>query len=190
MADDLQVKCDETPGGCRNCARLNLPCPNSPAYGNAVHLAVHAAAPDNPLLATQAGLRRSRTYRSCRFCRTSKSRCSGDRPSCVRCRQKYLECSYDGKQAPAWAEAVTAELEAQHSAHLESPDMRDPRSEGEYPKSDSYSPGSSHSGSQEDESGLSWYVEPSTHESMDQVCSNLLLGSSHPPSPRKKGLSC
>lgn len=111
---NTQVKCDETPGGCNNCSRLNLPCPNSPAYHHA--LQQQRIDPEgSELLQTQAGLRRSRTYRSCRGCRTSKSRCSGERPTCLRCRQRGFECAYDGKQAPAWLEAASREAERRSS---------------------------------------------------------------------------
>lgn len=110
---DIQVKCDETPGGCNNCSRLNLPCPNSPAYHHA--LQQQRDPEGNESLPTQAGLRRSRTYRSCRGCRTSKSRCSGERPTCLRCRQRGLECAYDGKQAPAWLEAASREAQRRSS---------------------------------------------------------------------------
>ncbi|PSR97213.1 fungal-specific transcription factor domain-domain-containing protein [Coniella lustricola] len=105
-----KVKCDERPGGCYNCSRLNLPCPNSAAY----HEAIQNGEIEGDYLRTQAGLRRSRTYRSCRSCRTSKSRCSGERPACVRCRQRGIECRYDGKQAPAWLEAASNEADARN----------------------------------------------------------------------------
>lgn len=102
-----QVKCDERPGGCHNCARLNLPCPNSPEY----HGVLQAGEAEGQYLRTQAGLRRTRTYRSCRGCRTSKSRCSGERPVCSRCHGRKIVCCYDGKQAPAWMEAASREAE-------------------------------------------------------------------------------
>jgi hypothetical protein len=165
------VKCDETPGGCRNCTRLNLPCPNSPSYGSGINQQdILTTSPENPLLATQAGLRRSRTYRSCRFCRVSKSRCSGERPTCVRCRQRGMDCSYDGKQAPAWAEAVSAEVEnggldeLKPNKHIRTKSdgslMRLSSRDGPYSRSDTLSSISSPTPSLDDESGLAWCDSP------------------------------
>ena len=105
-----QVKCDETPGGCKNCARLSLPCPNAPAPQPNLFPESGAGSSTDLPGAGQVGQKRLRTYRSCRHCRVSKSRCSGERPICLRCRQRNLECTYDGKEAPAWAEAASAEL--------------------------------------------------------------------------------
>ncbi|KAI0132181.1 hypothetical protein BJ170DRAFT_234301 [Xylariales sp. AK1849] len=107
-----KVKCDERPGGCLNCAKLNLPCPNRPEY-HKQHSPVEDAS------RTQAGLRRLRTYRSCKNCRSSKTRCSGERPVCLRCRHKKVGCLYDGKQAPAWVDSVTSETEGCHGSRTE-----------------------------------------------------------------------
>lgn len=99
-----QVKCDERPGGCLNCARLNLACPSGP---DSLQPGAPAAVDDDDDAAqTQAGLRRLRTYRSCKACRGSKTRCSGQRPVCQRCRHKKIDCVYDGKQTPAWVDSV------------------------------------------------------------------------------------
>lgn len=48
-------------------------------------------------------LRKIRTYRSCKSCRLSKTKCNGDRPKCSRCTAKKTECVYDGGSAPRWA---------------------------------------------------------------------------------------
>ncbi|TLS29355.1 hypothetical protein PpBr36_01555 [Pyricularia pennisetigena] len=101
-----KVKCDEYPGGCKNCERLDLICPNSNLYPD-ISRAGSASDDGNSLVATsrtQTGIKRSRTYRSCGACRGSKSRCSGDRPICERCRQRGMECVYEGKQVPDWVE--------------------------------------------------------------------------------------
>lgn len=45
---------------------------------------------------------RYRTFRSCKFCRQSKVRCSGERPACLRCRSRRAECLYDAKETPQW----------------------------------------------------------------------------------------
>ncbi|KAK0760919.1 hypothetical protein N5P37_005860 [Trichoderma harzianum] len=85
----LQVKCDGRPNGCRNCERLQLDCvgDNGLAAGRA----------------TPMSLRKIRTYRSCKSCRLSKTKCNGDRPKCSRCTAKKTECIYDGGSAPRWA---------------------------------------------------------------------------------------
>lgn len=84
-----QVKCDGRPNGCRNCERLQLDCvgDNGLAAGRA----------------TPMSLRKIRTYRSCKSCRLSKTKCNGDRPKCSRCTAKKTECVYDGGSAPRWA---------------------------------------------------------------------------------------
>lgn len=85
----MQVKCDGRPNGCRNCERLQLDCvgDNGMAAGRATPMA----------------LRKIRTYRSCKSCRLSKTKCNGDRPKCSRCNAKKSECVYDGGSAPRWA---------------------------------------------------------------------------------------
>ncbi|KAL7806023.1 fungal-specific transcription factor domain-containing protein [Trichoderma gracile] len=84
-----KVKCDGRPNGCRNCERLQLDCvgDNGQAAGRATPMA----------------LRKIRTYRSCKSCRLSKTKCNGDRPKCSRCAAKKTECVYDGGSAPRWA---------------------------------------------------------------------------------------
>ncbi|KAH8839492.1 hypothetical protein MCOR27_004796 [Pyricularia oryzae] len=101
-----KVKCDEYPGGCKNCERLDLICPNSNPYLDTSRAGSASDDGNNlvPTSRTQTGIRRSRTYRSCGACRGSKSRCSGDRPVCERCRQRGMECVYEGKQVPDWVE--------------------------------------------------------------------------------------
>ncbi|KAM0810856.1 hypothetical protein AB5N19_11209 [Seiridium cardinale] len=106
-----KVKCDERPGGCLNCARLNLSCPNARDHAQTNDLSDDAAQ-------TQAGLKRLRTFRSCQACRSSKTRCSGDRPTCARCQQRDAECVYDGKQAPAWVQTVSSDVDESHEGLL------------------------------------------------------------------------
>lgn len=93
-----QVKCDERPGGCANCERLQLKCP-----GNDLE---QLPSVDELKLPPQAGGKRNKTYRSCGQCRASKTRCSGDRPVCLRCKRKNQNCVYDSDPDPAWARAV------------------------------------------------------------------------------------
>lgn len=59
-----------------------------------------------------AGLKRKRTYRSCSHCRASKTRCSGHKPICVRCREKSLKCRYEDESEPAWKRRVSATVVA------------------------------------------------------------------------------
>lgn len=92
------MKCDERPGGCSNCERLLLKCP-----GNELE---QLPSVEELKLPPRAGARRSKTYRSCGQCRASKTRCSGDRPECLRCKSKKQECLYDSNPDPAWARAV------------------------------------------------------------------------------------
>ena len=92
------MKCDERLGGCSNCERLQLKCPGNDAG---------QLPPVQDLkLPPQAGVKRKKTYRSCAQCRASKTRCSGDRPVCLRCSRKHIECIYDSDPDPAWARAV------------------------------------------------------------------------------------
>lgn len=97
-----QVKCDERPGGCLNCERLQLNCvqPTAEGAGSSVkEQADHARA--------LTGIKRKRTFRVCVPCRQSKIRCSGERPSCSRCRQRATTCVYDAEAAePAWVHSV------------------------------------------------------------------------------------
>ena len=92
------MKCDERSGGCTNCERLQLKCPGNdlgqlPTVGE-LRLPQHV------------GTKRSKTYRSCGQCRTSKTRCSGERPVCLRCKRKAQECVYDSDPDPAWTRSV------------------------------------------------------------------------------------
>lgn len=69
-------------------------------------------------------LRKIRTYRSCKSCRLSKTKCNGDRPKCSRCTAKKTECIYDGGSAPRWARNLdrgsrTASIEGSRSKSRE-----------------------------------------------------------------------
>ncbi|KAJ5247645.1 hypothetical protein N7468_002628 [Penicillium chermesinum] len=50
--------------------------------------------------------KRKRTYRSCTACRASKTKCSGERPTCRRCHGKSLSCSYSESSQPDWIRRV------------------------------------------------------------------------------------
>lgn len=52
--------------------------------------------------------KRKRTYRSCIGCRTSKTKCSGERPTCQRCQRKGISCVYSESCQPNWIQRVEA----------------------------------------------------------------------------------
>ena len=93
-----KVRCDERTPVCRNCERLALPCANGTDQ---------IQTPARRSEATPiAGFKRKRTFRSCVGCRASKTRCSGDKPICVRCRERSLQCDYEDDAEPAWKEQL------------------------------------------------------------------------------------
>ncbi|KAE8443607.1 hypothetical protein EG329_001540 [Mollisiaceae sp. DMI_Dod_QoI] len=93
-----KVKCDEHPGACLNCGRLGVDCAgySSKPLSKSARSQLRAKKADHTL--TEAGLERKRLRSSCRPCRKSKTRCSGDRPTCTRCRDKTLKCHYDSRK--------------------------------------------------------------------------------------------
>ncbi|KAI5455609.1 hypothetical protein BGZ63DRAFT_368601 [Mariannaea sp. PMI_226] len=96
-----KVKCDERPNGCVNCERLRISCSQSPRGNgdgeNDVIISEH-----------EVDQGRQRTFRSCKLCRLSKVRCSGERPACLRCRSRCVACSYDAKEVPQWLSKARA----------------------------------------------------------------------------------
>lgn len=93
-----KVRCDERAGVCLNCERLGLPCAPSTDQQPTPPRAAEAVA--------TSGLKRKRTFRSCAGCRASKTRCSGDKPICVRCRERDLSCDYEDDAEPAWKQQL------------------------------------------------------------------------------------
>ena len=93
-----KVRCDERTPVCRNCERLALPCTNGTDQ-------IQTPARQSGATAA-AGFKRKRTFRSCIGCRSSKTRCSGDKPVCVRCRERSLQCDYEDDAEPAWKEQL------------------------------------------------------------------------------------
>lgn len=104
----MQVKCDERPGGCDNCSRLNLNC------------IISASSPQ-----VQRGESRTakvkRTYRSCIACRTAKAKCCGSRPECHRCQQKQTNCVYEDNTQPRWADILTRATDSRQGGPSWSP---------------------------------------------------------------------
>ncbi len=70
---------------------------------------------------TAKSAKRKRTFRSCTECRATKTRCSGDRPDCVRCRQKALQCNYNDSSEPVWQQQLkmTAALQGSQNSDQE-----------------------------------------------------------------------
>ena len=106
------MKCDERPGVCFNCEKLGLACSGATPSSDKSR---SYDATEEPSPVSTAGLKRKRTFRSCNSCRSTKSRCSGSRPYCARCRSKSLPCHYDDVSEPAWKQQLrmTAALQSQ-----------------------------------------------------------------------------
>lgn len=85
-----QVKCDGRPNGCRNCERLHLTCVDDSSSTATLPLTLGSI----------------RTYRSCTNCRSSKTKCNGDRPRCSRCVARSMDCVYVGGSVPRWASTI------------------------------------------------------------------------------------
>ncbi|KAF2023322.1 hypothetical protein EK21DRAFT_81204 [Setomelanomma holmii] len=95
-----KVKCDERPGGCLNCERLQLDCVQNGQIASTVKRPGTAV---EPII----GIKRKRTFRSCVPCRESKVKCSGERPKCNRCSQRRTSCVYDAEaNEPAWVQSI------------------------------------------------------------------------------------
>lgn len=92
------MKCDERPGECGNCSRLRLEC-----SGYTSSLRTQGQENGEDILENS---RRKRTYRSCIGCRASKTKCSGERPTCERCQTKGRNCVYSESCQPNWIQRV------------------------------------------------------------------------------------
>ena len=88
-----KIKCDERHGGCANCERLDLECPG---YDSSLPTGIPTVSGSHSL--TEAGFRRRRALQSCVRCRISKTKCSGGRPICSRCRYKGFNCVFDERR--------------------------------------------------------------------------------------------
>ncbi|CAG8923331.1 unnamed protein product [Penicillium salamii] len=84
-------------GECDNCARLRLVCSGYTASPKP-HTSGEARPSDRS--------KRKRTYRSCTACRVSKTKCSGERPSCQRCQDKEARCVYAESSQPSWVRRI------------------------------------------------------------------------------------
>ncbi|KAI5361261.1 hypothetical protein Slin15195_G123740 [Septoria linicola] len=110
-----KVRCDERPGRCFNCERLGLICASAGKINGETGSPVLSSPQqaDTNGVNSGAGLKRKRTYRSCSDCRASKTRCSGHKPICVRCREKSLTCRYEDESEPAWKQRVASSVVSQ-----------------------------------------------------------------------------
>lgn len=95
------MKCDEQPGACLNCERLGVECAgySSGPLSKSMRTHLRNKRPDPNF--TEAGLERKRLRESCKSCRTSKTRCSGDRPACTRCHERGFKCHYEPQKSPS-----------------------------------------------------------------------------------------
>src|SRR3954469_15862308 len=115
----VQVKCDERPGECGNCARLRLVC-----SGYSTPPRSHAS---ESVIDQLDRSKRKRTYRSCAACRVSKTKCSGERPTCQRCLDKSLRCVFAEASQPTWVRRVNViSTHSQKSPSVEPPVDRSP----------------------------------------------------------------
>ncbi|KAF2112241.1 fungal-specific transcription factor domain-containing protein [Lophiotrema nucula] len=114
-----KVRCDGRLGGCLNCERLELTCVPSSSTREVTPSSI--VRQDNHNFSLAAGSKRKRSYRSCLSCRTSKIKCSGDKP-CSRCRKRSATCEYDTDAEPAWVRSVAPSK----SQMLDSTDAQSP----------------------------------------------------------------
>lgn len=83
---------------CGNCARLRLDCSGYATSPNALSQELA----EYPRESSKG----KRTYRSCKACRASKTKCSGERPTCRRCQAKEFNCIYPVSSQPEWIRRV------------------------------------------------------------------------------------
>ena len=117
-----KVRCDDRPGtyGCLQCERLGLPCSRSASSPND-----NGQRAQEPASTATTDARRKRTFRSCTGCRSNKTRCSGDKPACSRCKRKSLQCQYEGSSEPAWQQHLRLTKALQPQGPLGSLDSED-----------------------------------------------------------------
>lgn len=104
-----KVRCDERRPSCFNCERLGLVCAGPSDNNDSKPAGLSPGTPEQDFAGQQSsGLKRKRTYRSCKECRLSKTRCSGTKPLCGRCLDKKIVCTYEDETEPAWKQRVVA----------------------------------------------------------------------------------
>ncbi|TPX16867.1 uncharacterized protein E0L32_003429 [Thyridium curvatum] len=100
---------DATGSSCGRCARLGVKCvsSNNASLSQKERRQLQGDAARRHDL-NQAGFTRLRTAASCRYCRSRRQKCSGDRPACARCQQSKQECIYDrGKTEVKTSESMS-----------------------------------------------------------------------------------
>lgn len=104
------------------CSRLGFPCSLAGATDG------HGVVAANPSPNDWPAVTKIRIGRACIACHAQKARCSGERPSCLRCRERDLDCRYapskrQKKTSPASHDHSQSN---EHSPALESPIFRSP----------------------------------------------------------------
>ncbi|KAH6670556.1 fungal-specific transcription factor domain-containing protein, partial [Halenospora varia] len=101
------IKCDQSQKNCKNCERVGTECPG---YGSGpLHRSERAHLESrNSRDVTQAGIKRTRLFRSCKSCQKAKTKCSGLIPMCSRCADKNLMCSYESGKRGDSSESTSA----------------------------------------------------------------------------------
>ncbi|OJJ48050.1 hypothetical protein ASPZODRAFT_24917 [Penicilliopsis zonata CBS 506.65] len=114
-----KVKCDEAPGRCRNCERINLECKWPEVQ------------PTTAKARSNNSSRQSRQV-SCCACRIARCRCSRERPACFHCRDRGIVCDYeatgdDQQLAPTVAFDVmpSSTEQSPNEVFIASPDHRE-----------------------------------------------------------------
>src|SRR5882757_874489 len=89
-----QVRCDGRPNFCRNCERLKFECSFQPK---------DAELSGEPSSADQSPNQpeRRRGIRACVECRSQKTRCPGDLPTCGNCVRRNRRCIYPVLKRPS-----------------------------------------------------------------------------------------
>jgi len=176
------VKCDESPGACLNCERLNLECKKvdgTSATPTKVEDARASLVSETSL--GEVGVKRKRTFRSCIQCRASKARCSGGRPACSRCVQRAVPCIYEEDSIPQWTRVV------------QSVGQSDPQTDAS--TSESSNPKEHHDATRSRHVSKSAPVQPSPasmsveHSEPSQLVPDLQLPSARPPYPLRASSS-
>lgn len=88
------MRCDRAAPSCRNCLRLGVRCPGYDGDDSAVSRGELVSSVEGIYRA--AGVERRRIG-SCIECRKTKSRCTRTRPTCQRCQQRTLACTYPSR---------------------------------------------------------------------------------------------
>jgi hypothetical protein len=116
---------------CDNCERIGVSCPGY--ISGPLNRSERAQLRNrNSRGITEAGIKRTRLFESCKVCRHAKTKCSGDSPACLRCTEKNLPCVYEaGRRRERNRNAMSdcppqqtkATPQSKHDASLTSPHL-------------------------------------------------------------------